>query len=113
MGYRSIKEEGSMTTINGVGNLGLSLLASFLYGKWVRDICTGMWGFRKSALKKFTLTSPRFTLEADFFVNAVKTHCNIVQIPIEYRARPDGSLPKLKVKDGLEIGWFLVKKRLQ
>jgi len=70
-----------------------------------------MWGFRRDALKKFKLTSPKFTLEADFFVNAVKTKCNITQIPISYRARVDGSLPKLKVSDGFDIGWFLIKKR--
>jgi len=111
MGYRQELEMGSMTDIHAFGNTGLSLMASLLYLKWVRDVCTGMWGFRRDALKKFKLTSPKFTLEADFFVNAVKTKCNITQIPISYRARVDGSLPKLKVSDGFDIGWFLIKKR--
>lgn len=111
LGYRDVRERGSMTRTNIIGNYGLSLLASVLYGKRVRDVCTGLWGFRREALERFTLTSNKFTLEADLFVNAMRNRCRTKQIPIEYRARPEGSNSKLSMKDGLEIGWFLVRSR--
>lgn len=111
MGYRHIKEKGSMSFTNSLGNWALSLLASVLYKKRVYDVCTGMWGFKTDVLKGFNLTSAHFTLEADLFVNAVKNGCRIEQIPIAYRARLEGDKPKLKVWDGFRIAWFLIRKR--
>lgn len=111
LGTRTIVDRGAMPFMNSIGNWGLSLLASTLYGYHVYDICTGMWGFRTSALTAFSLTSTHFTLEADMFVNAVKNQNKIRQVPIGYRARLDGDRPKLKVSDGLRIGKFLLCKR--
>ena len=107
LGYRKDKADGSMTFTNKFGNLALSMLASILYGVYVRDVCTGLWGFRTEALKRLNLTSDRFTLEADLYISAVKCHCKIGQVPIYYRARMDK--PKLKVRDGFDIGAFLIK----
>jgi len=111
MAYRNRRAPKSMTFVNLVGNKALSLLASILYGYNVKDVCTGMWGFRIDALRRFVLTSTGFTLEADLFGNAVKTKCKIAQIPISYRARGNDSVSGLKVRDGFKIGWFLIKRR--
>lgn len=111
MAYRNRRAPKSMSLVNLVGNKALSLLASMLYGFNVKDVCTGMWGFRIDALRKFALTSIGFTLEADLFANSMLNGCCVTQIPISYRARADGSLSKLKVSDGFKIGWFLIKKR--
>ncbi len=112
IGYRAKREQGAMTTTNLIGNWGLSALASVLYGVRVRDVCSGLWGFRRKALERFVLTSKGFTLEADLFANTVRCGCRLVQIPIEYRARPKRSTAKLKVSDGLKIAEFLIMKRL-
>ena len=113
MGYRKKREAGAMTRTNLFGNVMLSLIAQVLYGYGVKDICTGMWGFRREAIDRFKLTSNGFTLEADLFQCAVKTGCKVTQFPIRYRARPDGSTAKLAVFDGVKIGWFLLSKRFQ
>jgi len=113
MGYRRYKSPGSMTFVNNLGNKALSFLAGMLYDYWVPDVCTGMWGFRREALERFSLTSNGFTLEADLFGNAMKTKCKVRQLPISYRARPDGSHAKLKVRDGFAIGWFLIKNKFR
>ena len=109
--YRRWKERNSMSLTNSIGNYLLSLLASILYGYKVRDFNSGLWGFKKEALDKFKLTSKGFTLEADFFTNAIKHKCKMWQIPIRYRARLDGSKPKLKIWDGFKIAWFLLHRR--
>lgn len=110
-GIREKIEPGAMTKTNRFGNVCLSLIASLLYRQYIHDVCTGMWAFKDNTLDRFSLTSPAFTLEADLFVNAVRQGCKIAQIPIHYRARQDGDLPKLKVLDGFRIGWFLIRKR--
>ncbi len=112
MGYRERKEAGAMPLINSIGNSLLSLLATILYMRNVYDVCTGMWGFKKSFLDSLDIKSKGFTLEAEFFVNAVKGGYGITQLPIKYRKRLGGSSPKLKFSDGLKIGWFLVRNSL-
>lgn len=111
IGYRAVRERGAMTTVNIVGNWGLSVLASMLYSVRVKDVCSGLWGFRRRTLAKFALSSDQFTLEADLFANTVWGKCRLAQIPIEYRARRVGSHAKLKVSVGFEIALFLVRRR--
>jgi len=111
IGYRNKRAKGSMSRMNIIGNWGLSMLASILYGVYVRDVCSGMWGFRRDILSGYKLSSNGFTLEADLFANTVKGKHKLAQIPIEYRARLDDSIAKLSIKDGFKIGWFLVKGR--
>jgi len=113
IGYRNKRAKGSMTVMNIIGNWGLSMLASVLYGVRVRDVCSGMWGFRRNVLSRYKLSSNGFTLEADLFVNTIKGKYKLAQIPIEYRARLDDSIAKLSIKDGFKIGWFLIKGRLR
>jgi glycosyltransferase involved in cell wall biosynthesis len=113
LGYRRYRQAQAMSCVNVVGNRALSFLSGTLYQKWVYDVCTGLWGFHRGVLDKFRLTSSGFTLEADLWTSAVKTGCRITQIPIEYRARLSGSVTKLKVSHGIEIGMFLIKSRFR
>ena len=112
LGYRECRDHNAMTFVNFFGNRMLSLMASVLFRRKVRDVCTGMWAFRKGALDKFELESGGFMLEADLFVNSVRNKCKIKQIPIVYRARLDNSMAKLRITDGFKIGLFLIKKRM-
>ena len=112
IGYRQNKIRGSMTRMNRFGNTALSLLARILYGRPIKDVCTGMWGFKTSVLKSFHLTSDKFTLEADMFINTVKGGYSFGQIPIDYRPREVSSQTKLKVSDGVKIALFLIKSRV-
>jgi len=113
IGYRHKRAKGSMSFMNTIGNWGLSMLASILYGVRVKDVCSGMWGFRRDVLSSYKLSSGGFTLEADLFVNTVKGKYKLAQIPIEYRARLDGSVAKLGIKDGFKIAWFLIRGRFR
>lgn len=113
MGYRSKREPGAMSRINVIGNWGLSVIAGMVSRMMVKDVCTGLWGFRVDALKRFQLTGDKFTLEADLFTQAVRTKCKIKQMPIGYRARLEHSVTHLGVRDGLDIAAFLVKERFR
>lgn len=111
VGYRWDKASGSMTLTNTIGNKLLSLMASILYRRKVYDVCSGMWGFRKEALRRFNLRSNGFTLEAELFTKIVKNNYKFIQVPISYRTRLYGSKAKLKVSDGFKIGWFLLEEK--
>lgn len=114
IGYRDNLKPGSMTKLNYFGNKLLSAITTLLYGYHIRDVCSGLWGFKKNTLLNFHLTSPEFTLEADLFTNAYYSHCKIAQFPISYRARLGKSSAKFKpVIDWFKILRFLVARRLQ
>lgn len=113
IGYRHKRAKGSMSRMNTIGNCGLSILASVLYGVHVKDMCSGMWGFRRNVLSRYKISSNGFTLEADLFINTVKGKYKLAQIPIGYRARLDGSVAKLGIKDGFKIAWFLIRGRFR
>ena len=112
IGYRKWCDLKAMPMANKIGNMMLSSAASLLYLHPVKDMCSGLWGLRKAAADRFVIESSGFTLEADMFSNAVRNRCRIEQIPITYRARLDGDSSKLKIKDGMKIGYFLLKKRV-
>jgi dolichol-phosphate mannosyltransferase len=111
IGYRAWKKSKAMPVLNSVGNDLLSILASLLYNHRLYDICTGMWGFRKEAIDKLELVSKGFTLEADILSNIKRNGCRISQVPIEYRARLNGSKAKLRATEGFKIGWFIMRNR--
>jgi dolichol-phosphate mannosyltransferase len=111
LGTRDYRWSSSMSLLNRIGNTGLSLLASLLYRRRIRDVCSGLWGFRRDVLQELDLVSERFTLEVDILTNVMKGRYRFTQVPIEYTPRPDGSKAKLKALMGLQIGWFLIRNR--
>ena len=113
IGYRQWNARGAIARTNKLGNWGLTKIARVLYGYPVHDVCSGMWGFRREAVEKIVLQSTGFTLEVELFTEAVRTGCRIEQIPIEYRARFHDSNSKLRLSTGLEIGWWLLRRKLR
>jgi dolichol-phosphate mannosyltransferase len=102
-------EPGAMTKLNVVGNTLLSLLAWMLFGTYISDVCTGLWGYRSDTVQRLELLAQGFELEADMFAECAIKGCSIAEIPIAYRARADK--PKLSsIDDGLKIGSFMIRK---
>jgi glycosyltransferase involved in cell wall biosynthesis len=105
-------EPGAMSTVNVVGNVLLSRLAWVLFGVHISDVCTGLWGYRRGAIRRLELAASGFEIEADMFAECVRKGLRIAEIPITYRARKDQ--PKLaSIRDGVRIGLFLCTRRLR
>ena len=104
-------DTNAMTVTNSIGNQLLSLMARILYWRKINDVCTGLWAIKMEKVDQFDLTSYGFPFEADLFINGVRTGCRHGELPIKYAKRIKGSTAKLKVRDGLKIGWFLIKRR--
>lgn len=102
---------GALSPMNRVGNVGLSALASVLFGRRCTDVCTGMWGFRRDALARLPLESEGFEIEAEIFAEAVKAGLNILEVPIRYGARR-GTTKLNKLGDGARIAARLLRSRV-
>jgi len=104
-------EDGAMSTVNRVGNVALSTLATLLYGVRTTDVCTGMWGFRREKVAALPLTARRFEIEAELFAQCAKAGLVIRELPIRY-GRRIGETKLGRFKDGIGIGAKLVGRRL-
>ena len=110
MGARNA-QPGAMTGVHRVGNRLLSLGAATLYGRWCPDLCTGLWGFRASALHAMPLQSERFGLEAEFFALSARLGMRVQSVPVDYLPR-QGQSSLRAVRDGLRILRRLVVTRV-
>lgn len=104
--------EGAMSGTNRFGNWALSTLATALYGRRCTDVCTGLWGFNREAMAALPLRSDGFEIEAEMYAESVKAGLNVVEVPIEYRARA-GDTKLNKLGDGYRIARALVECRVR
>lgn len=103
--------DGAMKPVNRIGNMALSGLASVLYGRRCTDVCTGMWAFRRELVRGLGLTSTHFEVEAELFARSAMANLRIAELPITYGCRA-GETKLGSVKDGLRIGWALIRYRI-
>lgn len=103
---------GSMSGLHRLGNAVLSLQASLLYGRACRDVCTGLWGFRATALRLLPLRSQGFELEAELFSLAARMGLKVQHVPVDYLPR-EGETKLSASRDGIRIGWCLLSTRFR
>jgi len=102
-------EPGAMTKLNALGNNLLTVLANVLFRAGVSDMCTGLWGFRSTALNELELEAEGFDIEADMYIESVRKGLRLAELPIHYSARND--VAKLaSLRDGFKIGVFVCKR---
>jgi glycosyltransferase involved in cell wall biosynthesis len=106
------REKGSMPTINYIGNVILSFIASNIYKKKISDLCTGYGGFQSHVVKNMELEKVYgFELETRIYIQVVKKGYSFSEIPVNYRCRI-GSRAKLNlIKDGFKIAFSLLRHR--
>jgi glycosyltransferase involved in cell wall biosynthesis len=108
--YR-IPENDALSPLHKIGNVGLSLLASIVYGVWIRDVVSGMWAFQTKILEKVEFGVGGFIPDVDFVTGALKTKTRITQLSIRYLPRPDGSKSKLNMLHGVIIARRIISRR--
>ena len=107
---RGGREKGAMRRLNLMGNFLLTLLANILYRARISDLCTGYWGIRGEVIPNLSLSADGFQLEAELFTQLTKKGYSIAEVPTYYRCR-QGKAKLSGLKDGIKIGWMLIKKR--
>ena len=75
----------------------------------LKDIMTGMRAFSYYFVKSFPISSKHFEIETEMSVFALMNNFNIVEIPIEYRDRVEGSESKLNTyHDGFKVIMMII-----
>lgn len=87
-----------------MGNRLVRGLINSLFQSNVKDIMTGYRAFSRAFVKNFPVLSKGFEIETEMTIFALDRNFKLVEIPIQYRDRPEGSVSKLNTtKDGLRV----------
>lgn len=86
------------------GNRIVRWLINKLFKTNVKDIMTGYRAFSYSFVKTFPIISKGFEIETEMTIHAVDKNMKLIEIPVNYRDRPEGSVSKLNtVSDGAKV----------
>jgi hypothetical protein len=87
-----------------LGNRMLSRALAALFGRQVDDILSGYKVLSRRFVKSFPVTSTGFEIETELAVHALQLRVPTVELPVDYRDRPEDSLSKLRTfRDGWRI----------
>ncbi|MGE5455552.1 MAG: glycosyltransferase family 2 protein [Ignavibacteriales bacterium] len=86
------------------GNKIVRFLINKLFNNNVHDIMTGYRAFSYEFVKTFPVLSKGFEIETEMTIHAVDKNFMLVEVPVSYRDRPEGSVSKLNTyKDGFKV----------
>jgi glycosyltransferase involved in cell wall biosynthesis len=90
-----------------LGNRLLTRFISFLAGQKYVDVLSGLRVMSRPFVNVLDVRSAGFQLETELNVIAAYARAEVIEIPIDYLQRPEGSKSKLNtVGDGIKIIWF-------
>lgn len=86
------------------GNKIVRLLINKIFKNNVKDIMTGYRAFSYEFVKGFPVLSKGFEIETEMTIHAVDKNYKLVEVPVTYRDRPEGSVSKLNTySDGIKV----------
>ena len=86
------------------GNNLVKILINKLYKGNYNDIITGYRGFNRFFVKTFPVLSPGFEIETELSIHSLDKRFKLVEVPITYQDRPEGSESKLNTfSDGFKV----------
>ena len=89
---------------HNLGNVMVRFFINTLFKAKVKDIMTGYRAFSYIFVKGFPVLSKGFEIETEMTIHALDKNFGLVEIPVEYRDRPAGSVSKLNTfKDGFKV----------
>ncbi len=89
---------------HGFGNNLVRFMIKWIYGYSFDDVMTGYRAFSRNFVKTFPVLSEGFQIETELSIHAVDHRMRIVDVPIAYRDRPEGSESKLDTfSDGFKV----------
>ena len=89
---------------HNLGNKLVRLLINKLFHNKVKDIMTGYRAFSYDFVKGFPVLSKGFEIETEMTIHAVDKNYHLVEVAVNYKDRPEGSVSKLNTyKDGFKV----------
>lgn len=96
--------EENKRAFHGFGNDLVRAMIKWIYGYGFDDVMTGYRAFSRTFVKTFPVLSEGFQIETELSIHAVDRRWRILDVPIVYRDRPEGSESKLDtVGDGIKV----------
>ena len=95
---------------HGFGNALVKNTINMIFKAKLNDIMTGYRVFNREFVKNFPVLSKGFEIETEMTFHALDRNYKIVEIPITYRDRPEGSVSKLNTfSDGFRVIKTIIK----
>lgn len=89
---------------HGFGNKIVRDLVNMLFRSKLADIMSGYRVFNRRFVKNYPILVEGFEIETDMTLHALDKRFRIVELPVNYKDRPDGSVSKLNTfSDGLKV----------
>lgn len=86
------------------GNTLVCTLIRVLWGTRVNDVMTGYRAFSRHFVKSCPVLAQGFEIETEMTLHTIDKRMSLVEVPIQYRDRPEGSVSKLNtVSDGIRV----------
>ena len=90
--------------MHGFGNNLVRAMIRWIYGYSFKDVMTGYRALSRTFVKTLPVLSEGFQIETEISIHAVDRRWRILEVPIVYRDRPEGSESKLStVSDGVKV----------
>lgn len=89
---------------HGFGNSLVRSLVNFCFGSRVSDVMSGLRAFSRRFAKNVPILSDGFEVETEMTIRCLDRKLALVESPISYRDRPEGSFSKLSTyRDGARV----------
>lgn len=86
------------------GNRLVRGLINTIFNSNVKDIMTGYRAFNYEFVKSFPVLSTGFEIETEMTIHALDKNFRLLELPVTYRDRPEGSISKLDTyRDGARV----------
>ncbi len=86
------------------GNTLVCTLIRLLWGQRVHDVMTGYRAFSRLFVKSCPVLAKGFEIETEMTLHTIDKRMSLVEVPVQYRDRPEGSFSKLNtVRDGIRV----------
>lgn len=90
--------------LHNLGNNLVQILVNKLFGAKLVDIMSGYRVFSRSFVKTYPILVEGFQIETDMTLHALHRRMRVLEIPVEYKDRPSGSVSKLNTfSDGARV----------
>lgn len=96
--------EENKRLFHNFGNKIVRFLINVIFHNNVKDIMTGYRAFSYDFVKGFPILSKGFEIETEMTIHAIDKNFKLIEVPVSYRDRPEGSVSKLNTySDGLKV----------
>lgn len=90
--------------LHNFGNWLVSRLINSLFSAQLADIMSGYRAFNRQFVKNYSILVAGFQIETDMTLHSLDKRFRILEIPVEYQDRPQGSFSKLNTfGDGAKV----------